>query len=128
MFELRIDRLVDKWSGSIEVGMTTHDPSTIDALPDTMTNQRSGTMMMSGCGILTNGKGTRRYYINEFLNISILIIIFLGFYFMMFLNDQVIKHFAESMVHSIWTNYVRVIGLEWLERAKQGVFIFSLMA
>ena len=61
LFELRIDRLVDKWSGSIEVGMTTHDPSTIDALPDTMTNQRSGTMMMSGCGILTNGKGTRRY-------------------------------------------------------------------
>ena len=51
---------MDKWSGSIEVGMTTHDPSTIDALPDTMTNQRSGTMMMSGCGILTNGKGTRR--------------------------------------------------------------------
>ena len=46
--------------------MTTHDPSTIDALPDTMTNQRSGTMMMSGCGILTNGKGTRRYlYINS---------------------------------------------------------------
>ena len=47
---------------------------------------------------------------------------------MMLLNDQVIKNFAESMVHSIWTNYVRVIGLEWLERAKQGVFIFSLMA
>ena len=48
--------------------MTTHDPSTIDALPDTMTNQRSGTMMMSGCGILTNGKGTRRcLYINSYV-------------------------------------------------------------
>ena len=55
MFELRIDRLVDKWSGSIEVGITTHDPAALD-FPATMTNQRSGTMMMSGCGILTNGK------------------------------------------------------------------------
>lgn len=27
-----------------------------------MTNMRSGTTMMSGCGILTNGKGTRREY------------------------------------------------------------------
>ena len=53
--------------------MTTHDPSTIDALPDTMTNQRSGTMMMSGCGILTNGKGTRRYlYINSYVHLVFL--------------------------------------------------------
>lgn len=61
LFEIRIDRLVDKWSGSIEVGITTHNPGTIE-FPATMTNQRSGTMMMSGCGILTNGKGTRREY------------------------------------------------------------------
>jgi len=27
-----------------------------------MTNLRSGTTMMSGCGILTNGQGTRREY------------------------------------------------------------------
>lgn len=61
LFEIRIDRLVDKWSGSIEVGITTHNPATLE-FPATMTNQRSGTMMMSGCGILTNGKGTRREY------------------------------------------------------------------
>ena len=61
LFEIRIDRLVDKWSGSIEVGITTHNPGTLD-FPATMTNQKSGTMMMSGCGILTNGKGTRREY------------------------------------------------------------------
>ena len=42
-------------SGSIEMGVTTHDPSEID-FPATMTNLRSGTIMMSGCGILTNGK------------------------------------------------------------------------
>ena len=61
LLELRIDRLVDKWSGSIEVGFTTHNPANLE-FPATMTNQRSGTMMMSGCGILTNGKGTRRKY------------------------------------------------------------------
>ncbi|KAL4221121.1 Neuralized-like protein 4 [Mactra antiquata] len=61
LFEIRLDHLVDKWSGSIEVGITTHNPSAID-FPATMTNMRSGTIMMSGCGILTNGKGTRREY------------------------------------------------------------------
>ncbi|KAL7035128.1 hypothetical protein ACKWTF_008239 [Chironomus riparius] len=61
LFEIRIDRLVDKWSGSIEVGVTTHCPNALQ-FPATMTNLRSGTIMMSGCGILTNGKGTRREY------------------------------------------------------------------
>ncbi|KAK3104995.1 hypothetical protein FSP39_014857 [Pinctada imbricata] len=65
MFEIRLDILVDKWSGSIEVGITTHNPSVME-FPATMTNMRSGqsacTIMMSGCGILTNGKGTRREY------------------------------------------------------------------
>lgn len=61
LFEIRIDKLVDKWSGSIEVGVTTHNPQALH-FPATMTNMRSGTIMMSGCGILTNGKGTRREY------------------------------------------------------------------
>ncbi|CAB1345235.1 unnamed protein product [Coregonus sp. 'balchen'] len=50
-----------EWSGSIEIGVTTHNPNNLD-YPATMTNLRSGTIMMSGCGILTNGKGTRREY------------------------------------------------------------------
>ncbi|KAL0277171.1 UNVERIFIED_CONTAM: hypothetical protein PYX00_004538 [Menopon gallinae] len=61
LFEIRIDRLVDKWSGSIEVGVTTHNPSKLE-FPATMTNMKSGTTIMSGCGILTNGTGTRREY------------------------------------------------------------------
>lgn len=61
LFEIRIDKLVDKWSGSIEVGVTSHNPNTLQ-FPATMTNMRSGTIMMSGCGILANGKGTRREY------------------------------------------------------------------
>ena len=43
-------RLVDKWSGSIEVGITTHNPSTLE-FPATMTNEASGTMMMSGMNL-----------------------------------------------------------------------------
>lgn len=43
LFEIRIDSLVDKWSGSIEVGITTHNPQALD-FPSTMTNLRSGTV------------------------------------------------------------------------------------
>lgn len=43
------------------MGITTHNPTSLE-FPATMTNMRSGTIMMSGCGILTNGKGTRREY------------------------------------------------------------------
>jgi neuralized-like protein 4 len=41
LFQIRLDVLVDKWSGSIEVGITTHNPGTLD-IPATMTNMRSG--------------------------------------------------------------------------------------
>ncbi|XP_023215732.1 neuralized-like protein 4 isoform X1 [Centruroides sculpturatus] len=67
LFEIQIDELVNKWSGSIEMGITTHNPDNLD-FPATMTNMRSvfnhssGTIMMSGCGILINGKGSRREY------------------------------------------------------------------
>lgn len=44
LFEIRIDSLVDKWSGSIEVGITTHNPAALD-FPSTMTNLRSGTVV-----------------------------------------------------------------------------------
>lgn len=46
LFEIRIDSQVDKWSGSIEVGITTHNPANLD-FPSTMTNLRSGTVRKS---------------------------------------------------------------------------------
>lgn len=67
LFEIQIDELINKWSGSIEMGITTHNPDNLD-FPATMTNMgsvfdhSSGTIMMSGCGILINGKGSRREY------------------------------------------------------------------
>lgn len=52
---------MEKWSGSIEVGVTMHNPDFLE-FPPTMTNLKTGTIMMSGCGILTNGKATKRDY------------------------------------------------------------------
>ena len=46
--QIRIDKLVDKWSGSIEIGVTAHNPNSLE-YPATMTNLRSG-----GCPPLIN--------------------------------------------------------------------------
>jgi len=46
--QIRLERLVDKWSGSIEVGVTTHNPNTLD-FPATMTNMRSGECILMWC-------------------------------------------------------------------------------
>lgn len=43
VFQVRIDKMVDKWAGSIEIGVTTHNPAYLQ-LPSTMTNLRSGKM------------------------------------------------------------------------------------
>ena len=55
VFEVRLDRLVDKWAGSIEIGLTTHQPTELD-FPSTMTNIRTGTWMMTGNGVMHNGQ------------------------------------------------------------------------
>lgn len=57
MFEVRIDKIIDKWAGSIEIGVTTHTPMGLD-FPSTMTNIRSGTWMMTGNGVMHNGTTT----------------------------------------------------------------------
>ncbi|XP_009976961.1 PREDICTED: neuralized-like protein 4 [Tauraco erythrolophus] len=54
LFQVRIDKMVDKWAGSIEIGVTTHNPAYLQ-LPSTMTNLRSGTWMMTGNGVMHNG-------------------------------------------------------------------------
>lgn len=54
LFEVYVDRQVDKWAGSLEIGLTTHHPESLE-LPSTMTNVRSGTWIMSGGGMVKNG-------------------------------------------------------------------------
>lgn len=39
VFQVRLERVVTKWAGSIEVGVTTHSPTELD-FPFTMTNVR----------------------------------------------------------------------------------------
>ena len=51
---MRIDRKVDKWAGSLEIGVTTHAPEALD-FPSTMTNVPSGTWMFSGGSVVQNG-------------------------------------------------------------------------
>ena len=46
--------MVDKWAGSIEIGLTLHSPESLE-FPSTMTNIRSGTWMMTGNGVMYNG-------------------------------------------------------------------------
>lgn len=54
LFEVRLDKIVTKWAGSIEIGVTTHSPTELE-FPFTMTNVRSGTWMMTGNGVMHNG-------------------------------------------------------------------------
>lgn len=61
MFEVRLDRVVTKWAGSIEIGVTTHSPTDLE-FPFTMTNVRSGTWMMTGSGIMHNGTTVLEQY------------------------------------------------------------------
>jgi Neuralized. len=39
LFEVRLDKMVTKWAGSIEIGVTTHNPTELE-YPSTMTNVR----------------------------------------------------------------------------------------
>ena len=50
LFQVRLDKMVTKWAGSIEIGVTSHAPSDLE-FPSTMTNVRSGTWMMTGNGV-----------------------------------------------------------------------------
>lgn len=54
LFQVRLERVVSKWAGSIEIGVTTHCPTELD-FPFTMTNVRTGTWMMTGNGVMHNG-------------------------------------------------------------------------
>jgi len=61
LFQVRLDNLVIQWTGSIEIGVTTHSPLTLE-FPTTMTNVRTGTWIMTGKGVMQNGAG----FINEY--------------------------------------------------------------
>ena len=45
LFEVRLDKIVTKWAGSIEIGVTTHSPTELE-FPFTMTNVRYYTIIL----------------------------------------------------------------------------------
>ena len=47
VFEVRLDKMVTKWTGSIEIGVTTHSPNSLE-FPSTMTNV---TRTAKGCDL-----------------------------------------------------------------------------
>ena len=63
MFEVRIDKKVNSWSGSIEVGVTACDPNTLEEpLPSSATELRRGSYIMSGNSVLRDGRSIHENY------------------------------------------------------------------
>lgn len=56
LFEVRLDKMVSKWAGSIEIGVTTYSPSELE-YPATMTNIRlvRPVLQNASCNFLCNG-------------------------------------------------------------------------
>ena len=53
--------MIDKWTGSIEVGMTALRPDTME-MPATMTSIRNKTWVMSGSNVVYEGKTLKENY------------------------------------------------------------------
>ncbi|CAG2230566.1 Neuralized-like protein 4 [Mytilus edulis] len=61
LFEVKIDKKVNSWSGSIEIGVTTCDPNNLN-FPISATGFREGTWVMSGSSILKDGHSITEEY------------------------------------------------------------------
>lgn len=79
LFEVYVDRQVDKWAGSLEIGVTTHKPETLE-FPSTMTNLTSGTWIMSGGGLVVNGSTMMEDYGNSLDDLKVRVVITLCCY------------------------------------------------
>ena len=63
MVEVRIDKKIHSWSGSIEMGITQCDPNMLEApFPSSATELREGTWIMSGNSILRDGRSINENY------------------------------------------------------------------
>jgi neuralized-like protein 4 len=51
VFEVMIEKLVERWSGSLELGVTSIRPENLD-FPSTMTDITYGTWMLSGSSVM----------------------------------------------------------------------------
>ena len=63
LFEIQLERMVERWSGSIEAGVTLIRPEDLD-FPNTMTEIDDVTWMLSGSRVVTDGQTIR--FVQEF--------------------------------------------------------------
>ncbi|TFJ96249.1 phosphoribosylamine--glycine ligase [Platysternon megacephalum] len=61
VFAVRIDRKVNSWSGSIEIGVTALDPDHLD-FPSSATGLKGGSWVVSGCSVLRDGRSILEEY------------------------------------------------------------------
>ena len=61
IFEVEIEKMVDRWSGSIELGVTTIGPEDI-RFPNTMTDIDYDTWMLSGSAVMQDGATIKNGY------------------------------------------------------------------
>jgi len=61
LFEVTVDKMVDRWSGSIEAGVTLIHPDSLE-FPNTMTDIDYDTWMLSGSAIMQDGSTIRNGY------------------------------------------------------------------
>ncbi|CAB1351644.1 unnamed protein product [Coregonus sp. 'balchen'] len=61
VFTVRIDKKVNSWSGSVEIGVTALDPSCLD-FPSSATGLKGGSWIVSGCSVLRDGRSVLEEY------------------------------------------------------------------
>ncbi|GAA6075670.1 neuralized-like protein 4 isoform X1 [Tachysurus ichikawai] len=61
VFTVRIDKKVNSWSGSIEIGVTALDPAALD-FPSSATGLKGGSWIVSGCSVLKDGRSVLEEY------------------------------------------------------------------
>ena len=62
VFEIVIERMVERWSGSIELGVTLIRPEDLE-FPNTMTDIDYDTWMLSGSAVMQDGQTIRNGYV-----------------------------------------------------------------
>ena len=61
LFEIEVNQVISRWSGSLEMGVTLIDPDELE-FPDTMTDVTYDTWILSGSTVMKGGNSTLRDY------------------------------------------------------------------
>ena len=61
IYEVRIDRKINNWSGSLAIGVTTSNPSFLE-IPSSASGLKNGSWIMSGVSVLKDGASHKDNY------------------------------------------------------------------